>query len=136
MNRTEDDLLRDTLTAISEVNWLIGDRVNDWLRNYARGRREGDFGRMSGLKPDQVEIRVRVWLRFSDVRDRLPHLIWSHFYAALEWGDAEECLSWASEMQATVAEMRAWRRAQRGDDLNEIGTHEELSRTPADGCLF
>lgn len=134
--RTEDELILDPQTAISETNWMIGARACEWLQNYARGRREGDYGRLTGLNPDQVEIRVRVWRKYGDVRGRYSHLFWSHFYAALEWEDAAECLTWASDMQATVAEMRAWRRAQRGDDLTQIGSYEELSSTPASGCLF
>ena len=36
----------------------------------------------------------------------------------LNWDDAAACLGWADEMEATVAEMRAWRRAQHGEDLS------------------
>lgn len=35
----------------------------------------------------------------------------------LNWDDAEDCLAWARDEAATVAEMRAWRKAQRGEDL-------------------
>ena len=47
---------------------------------------------------------------------------------ALTWDDALECLKWAEEMQATVAEMRAWRRAQRGEDLTAEAVEEEAIR--------
>ena len=56
---------------------------------------------------------------FGDVPDRSPALKWSHFYTALNWDDAAECLAWADENEATVAEMRAFRRALHGEDLSE-----------------
>ncbi len=77
------------------------------------------FGARIGLSGDQVYQRRRVWESFSDVHDQYEQLRWSHFYAALNWDDASDCLGWADEMHATVAEMKAWRRAQHGEDLRE-----------------
>ena len=54
-----------------------------------------------------------------------PSLKWSHFYAALNWDDAPECLQWADENQSTVAEMKAWRRALRGEDLTVDAANDE-----------
>ncbi|MEZ6065027.1 MAG: hypothetical protein R3B90_04825 [Planctomycetaceae bacterium] len=47
------------------------------------------------------------------------HLKWSHYYAAVNWDDSAECLQWANDLGATVAEMKAWRRSQRGEDLTQ-----------------
>ena len=116
-HETEDELVLRAQQALSRCNWEIGvcGRVT---QRYARGRTDADFGALIGLSGDQVYQRRRVWATFSDVSDRYERLKWSHFYAALNWDDAAECLQWAEDMQATVAEMKAWRRAQHGEDLS------------------
>jgi hypothetical protein len=43
----------------------------------------------------------------------------------LNWDDSRDCLSWADETRSTVAEMRAWRRAQRGEDLSIDAVEDE-----------
>lgn len=40
-----------------------------------------------------------------------------HLKAAENWDDRFECLKWAIESRATVAEMKFWHRAQNGLDL-------------------
>lgn len=40
-----------------------------------------------------------------------------HLKAAECWDDRFECLKWAVENRATVAEMKVWHRAQNGLDL-------------------
>ena len=57
---------------------------------------------MIGLSGDQVYQRRRVWEAFADVHQDYATLKWSHFYVALNWDDASECLQWANEMEATV----------------------------------
>lgn len=48
-----------------------------------------------------------------------------HLVAAENWNDRFECLKWAVENIATVAEMKAWHRAQNGLDLfpEDEGNH-------------
>jgi hypothetical protein len=116
-HETEEQLVHRAQQALSRCNWEIGECAAQWTKRYARGRSDADFGALIGLSGDQVYQRRRVWETFSDVREQYPALKWSHFYAALNWDDAAECLQWAQEMQATVAEMKAWRRAQHGEDL-------------------
>ena len=41
----------------------------------------------------------------------------AHIDVAKSWDDAIECLLWSSENGATVAEMRAYRRMQHGQDV-------------------
>ena len=88
-------------------------------KRYARGRTDADFGALIGLSGDQVYQRRRVWERFHETHDQYVSLRWSHFYASLNWDDASDCLGWADDVHATVAEMKAWRRAQRGEDLTQ-----------------
>uniref|UniRef100_A0A7C4LJ62 Uncharacterized protein n=1 Tax=Schlesneria paludicola TaxID=360056 RepID=A0A7C4LJ62_9PLAN len=117
-SETEAELVARAQTAISHCAWEVGECAALWTRRFARGRTDADFAQLIGLSPDQVYQRRRVWETFSDVYRSFPALKWSHFYAALTWDDAAECLQWAQDAGATVAEMRAWRRAQRGEDLS------------------
>jgi hypothetical protein len=118
---TEQDLIERAQEALNQCNWVIGECAAQWTKRYAKGRTDNDFGAKIGLSGDQVYQRRRVWETFSDVYTDYSSVKWSHFYAALNWDDAAECLQWSDEMQATVAEMKAWRRAQRGEDLTEQG---------------
>ena len=121
---TEQDLVDRAQEALNQCNWVIGECAAQWTKRYAKGRTDADFGAKIGLSGDQVYQRRRVWETFSDIHDEYEQLKWSHFYAALNWDEAAECLQWADEMQATVAEMKAWRRAQLGEDLNEQGEED------------
>jgi len=126
VQETEEELISKAQSAVSQSNWVVGECADKWTRRYARGRGDGDFAVLLGLTADQVFQRRRVWQTFADVYQSYPSLKWSHFYAALTWDDAPECLQWADENQATVAEMKAWRRALRGEELkSESQTDDE-----------
>ncbi len=114
---TEEGIVQTAAKAVNECRWVVGQCAARWTKKYARGRTDADFAALIGLSGDQVFQRRRVWETFSDVRDTYLKLKWSHFYAALNWDDSAECLQWAEETDATVAEMKAWRRALRGEDL-------------------
>lgn len=120
-NETEEFLINTAQTAVSECRWVVGECAAKWTQKYARGRTDADFGELISLSGDQVFQRRRVWETFADVRNNYPALKWSHFYAAINWDDAAECFQWAEETFATVAEMRAWRRALHGEDLTAPG---------------
>lgn len=124
---TESDLISRAQQALSHCNWEVGECAATWTKRFARGRTDADFADLVGLTADQVYQRRRVWESFADVRDSYPSLKWSHFYAALTWDDAAECLQWAEEIHSTVAEMKAWRRAQRGEDLSQAAEEEPYS---------
>lgn len=113
---TESDLIARAQFAVSQCNWMVGECAAQWTRRYAKGRTDADFGQLVGLSGDQVYQRRRVWETFGDVRADYPSLKWSHFYVSLNWDDAPECLQWAEENQATVAELKMWRRALHGAD--------------------
>ena len=119
VKETEQELISQAHTAVSNCNWVLGECAAKWTSRYARGRTDADFARMIGLSADQVYQRRRVWESFANQREVYPALHWSHFYVAINWNDAKECLGWAEENQATIAEMKAWRRSLHGEDLNE-----------------
>lgn len=119
VRESEEELVEKAQQAVSSCNWVVGECATKWTQKYARGRTDADFAVLVGLSPDQVYQRRRVWETFGDVVGEYSTLKWSHFYVALNWDDSPECLQWAQENEATVAEMKAWRRAQRGEDLTE-----------------
>ena len=127
---TEHELIQTAQRAISGCNWTVGECAAKWTQRFARGRTDADFGMMVGLSGDQVFQRRRVWETFADVREQYRNLKWSHFYVSLTWNDAPECLAWADENEATVAEMKAWRRLQNGDDLT-VEAESDLDRDMA-----
>ncbi|NNJ24483.1 hypothetical protein [Alienimonas chondri] len=134
---TESQLVETAQIAVSRCNWVVGRCAAEWTERYARGRTDADFAALVGLSADQVYQRRRVWETFADVREQYETVAapgspkrgprWSHFYVALTWDDAPECLEWASENEATVAEMKAYRRALHGEDLSA-----PAARGPAD----
>ena len=126
MMETEDQLVARAQRALSHCNWEIGECAAQWTQRHARGRGDADFGALIGLSGDQIYQRRRVWETFADVHQNYPSLKWSHFYVVINWDDAAECLGWANEMEATVAEMKAWRRSQRGEDLTEPADEDEM----------
>ncbi len=114
---TEEEIIQASQRAYSDYRWLIGEYASKWTQRYARGRADCEFGYLvSSQDGEQIYQCRRVWETFSDIRSQFPYLKWSHFFAAMNWDDAAECLQWAEEAQATVAEMKAWRRALRGEE--------------------
>lgn len=134
VNETEDQLIAAAQNAVSSCNWVVGECASKWTQRYARGRTDADFAKMIGLTPDQVYQRRRVWETFGDVRNEYRSLKWSHFYVALNWDDAPEALQWAEDNEATVSEMRAWRRALRGEDLT-AEAEEKISEWGGDPAI-
>ncbi|WP_145308808.1 hypothetical protein [Gimesia fumaroli] len=122
---TEEQLIDRAREAMSESSWVIGECASQWTKKYSKGRTDADFGAMVGLSGDQIYQRRRVWETFGDVREQYAKLKWSHYYIALTWDDAPECLQWAEENEATVAELKAWRRAINGEDLSISEPFEE-----------
>lgn len=117
VSESEENLISVARNAVSQCNWVVGECAANWTQKYARGRTDADFGHMVGLSGDQIYQRRRVWEAFGSVYSNYENLKWSFFYVALNWEDASRSLNWADENEATVAEMRAWRRAQNGEDL-------------------
>jgi len=123
---TEEQLIDRAQQSVFDSNWVVGECASLWTTRYARGRTDADFAQHVGLSADQVYQRRRVWETFAGERDRFAGLRWSHFYAALTWDDALESLDWAQQTLSTVAEMRAWRRARRGEDLTTVALEESV----------
>lgn len=125
VSETEQQLIDRAVNSLTECRWTVGECAFKWTQRYARGRTDAEFANLISLSPDQVYQRRRVWERFHAVRESYQSLHWSHFYTALTWDNAEECLQWAEDTRSTVGEMRAWRRAQLGEDLTQAGSDGE-----------
>lgn len=129
---TEQDIIERTRRAMSDALWEVGETGAKWLASHARFRPLSVWAAVVGVEPARMELCVKVWVTFGDVRSSYPHLHWAHFRAAVGWceddevrlpvpePDALQCLQWANDIRATVAEMQAWRRAQRGEDLSVV----------------
>lgn len=123
--RTEQEIISEARSALSACSFTVGRCADEWTDRYARGRTDADFGELVGLSGDQVYERRRVFQVFGEVSGTYRNLKWSHFRVALTWNDCEECFAWAEENKATVAEMKAWRRMQHGEDLTVESEHPE-----------
>jgi hypothetical protein len=132
---TEASLIQRAQVAVSRCNWEVGECAAVWTKRFARGRTDADFATLVSLSADQVYQRRRVWETFADVYQNYTTLKWSHFYAAITWDDAADCLQWADEVHAGVAEMKAWRRAQRGENLSEPAIDDALDGLPSEPAL-
>jgi hypothetical protein len=128
---SEEQIITRAQSAVSQSNWVVGECAAAWTEKYAKGRTDADFAALVGLSADQIYQRRRVTETFADVRESYPSLKWSHYYVAMKWDDAPECLQWAQENEATVAEMRAWRRALKGEDLTTEADFDDWSGDPA-----
>lgn len=115
---TDDELLEKSRFYLSETNWVLGQCCYEWMQNpRPKIRKETkEFADLVGMDPKGIKQRYDVYLRWEGTRDTFPKLKWSHFFVALTWTDdvALRCLEWANEMEATVAEMKAWQRANFG----------------------
>ena len=131
VTETEQELVAQAQLAVSRCNWVVGECAAKWTQKYSKGRTDADFAAKVGLSADQVFQRRRVWETFGSVHGDYASLKWSHFYAALNWDDAADCFAWTQENDATVAEMKAWRRAMRGEDLSVEQPPDDFAGDPA-----
>ena len=130
ITESEIELIEKAQSAVSQCNWVVGECASKWTKKFAKSRTDGDFGEKVGLTGDQIYQRRRVFETFGDVYTNYPSLKWSHFYVALNWDNAPECLQWAEENQTTVAEMKAWRRSLQGEDLSDQTPIDEWGIDP------
>lgn len=124
-------IIQACIESSDQADWTLGRLAKQWLElkpSERAGIPEDGLAVMIGRNRDFVEERRAVFARFGEIRHTFKNLTWGHFKAAMAWPDRDPvdgleggsvaCLRWANEVKATLAEMRAWRRAQRGEDLS------------------
>lgn len=114
---TQQELLQRIRTADSHTKWATGEWISLLKERYQLT--DEQIAQQTDLSRESVTQRRLVWETFADCKAIYTQLSWTHFYVALSWNDAPECLQWADELQASVSEMKAWRRSQHGEDLQE-----------------
>lgn len=122
---TESELIERARQASSRAAFVVGECAAVWINRYSRGRTDEDFAKLIGSSRTTVNNQRLVHERFCQTFGKFEFLKWSHYATALNWPDAETCLSWADENRATVAELKAWRRMQHGEDLT-VDSEPEL----------
>jgi hypothetical protein len=98
---------------VSTTNWEKGRIITQWREAM---REEGApvagctdeawAEQVGGVTPQHVGRLRRVHERFADVHENYSGLYWSHFFAALDWDDAEMWLEGAVQSGWSIAEMR------------------------------
>ncbi len=99
--------------VVSQTNWEKGQIIFEWRRKLedagisARLYSDPAWSRLVGeVSPQHVGRLRRTWERFGEVYGDYPGLYWSHFFAALDWHDAEMWLEGAVQNHWSVSKMR------------------------------
>ncbi len=100
-------------TLISTSNWEKGEIICGWrakLRDedapVAAWSDERWSQMVGGVTPQHVGRMRRTFERFGHVYQEFKLIYWSHFYAALDWDDAEMWLEGSVQNKWSVSEMR------------------------------
>lgn len=100
-------------TLISTTNWEKGAIILEWRHSLkeegasASQYSDDAWSKMVGGVTSQHVGRLRrTYDRFGDVFEQFQGLYWSHFYAALDWDDAEMWLEGGIQNKWSVSQMR------------------------------
>jgi hypothetical protein len=124
---------------VSTTNWEKGAIISAWqnaIRQYGLPATSFTDHRWSqlvgGATPQHVGRLRRTYARFGHVYREYSGLYWSHFYAALDWDDAEMWLEGAVQNRWSVSEMRMTRWEALGKIPNERPRVNEIVATELD----
>ncbi len=108
---------------VSQTNWEKGAIIVQWrtetgsVADDEPARSDEVWSRLvGGVSPQHVGRLRRTWQRFGATASTYPGLYWSHFYAALDWDDAEMWLEGAVREGWSVSRMRTRRWETLGGD--------------------
>jgi hypothetical protein len=109
---------------ISTTNWEKGAIILQWRETLVAaggpvtGYSDEAWCRLvGGVTPQHVGRLRRVQQRFGGAQASFAGLYWSHFFAALDWNDAEMWLEGAVQNRWSVSQMRN----QRWETLGRVG---------------
>ena len=118
---------------ISTTNWDKGEIICQWrnalVEKDAPASEYSDDAwsqLVGGVTPQHVGRLRRTSERFGDSFDSYEGLFWSHFYAALDWDDAEMWLEGAVQNKWSISRMRQ----QRWETMGKVE-----SEKPQDGDI-
>lgn len=112
----------------TEANWIVGECASKFCA--AGHGTDADFAKRIGSSRQRINECRRIYEDRWIVRST-GQLTWTHFVESLPWDDWQECLEWAAEYDASVFEMKAWRRAKNGEDLSGQPDSEDTTREKA-----
>jgi hypothetical protein len=111
-------------TLISTTNWEKGQIICQWRKQLeVEGVNNSEYSDeawsqlVGGVTPQHVGRLRRCYDRFGHVYESYEGVFWSHFYAALDWDDAEMWLEGAVQNKWSVSSMRK----QRWETLGKAG---------------
>ncbi len=100
-------------TLISTTNWEKGAIILEWRQTLKEeGAKSSQYSDeawsklVAGVTPQHVGRLRRTSERFADQYETFEGLYWSHFYAALDWDDAEMWLEGAIQNNWSISQMR------------------------------
>lgn len=109
---------------ISTTNWDKGEIIHQWRESLVENKvpvseySDDAWSQMvGGVTPQHVGRLRRTFERFGHVFKEYAGVYWSHFYASLDWDDAEMWLEGAVQNKWSVSGMRQ----QRWETLGKVG---------------
>jgi hypothetical protein len=124
---------------ISTTNWEKGQIIFLWRQELkAGGFTPAAFSDetwsqiVGGVTPQHVGRLRRTWEQFGDVYSTYQGIFWSHFYAALDWNDAELWLEGAVQNRWSVSQMRTKRWESLGQPAGQEPQDREIISAETD----
>ncbi len=116
---------------ISTTNWEKGEIICQWRESWAHHHTvvadmsdEAWSQLVGGVTPQHVGRLRRTFERFGHTYREYDGIFWSHFYASLDWDDAEMWLEGAVQSKWSVSKMRK----QRWETMGQLPVDEPQDR--------
>lgn len=110
------DAGREIESRSCDDKWELGRLASEFVTNHRLGS-DQKYADVIGSQQQRVNECRRVWEERQSYRSS-GNPAWTHLRISLGWDDADQILTWAGATSATVIDMKAYRRAIRGEDLN------------------
>jgi hypothetical protein len=124
---------------VSTTNWEKGRIITQWRQALVEsGARPAEYSdeawsrRVGGVTSQHAGRLRRVFQRFGGVHEQYHGLFWSHFFAALDWHDAEMWLEGAAQNKWSVSETRRMRWETLGAVADEEPRDDDIISTEID----
>ncbi len=130
-------------SLVSQTNWEKGKIISEWrqakIDDGATSSQYSDeaWASMVGFVTCQHVGRLRrVYDRFGETWSTYAGLYWSHFWAALDWDDAELWLEGASQSHWSISQMRRTRaKAMKTTEATYLVETSRIAEASDDGFM-